>query len=176
MSNSGTDSGTKIWSRHWTFYISVATPAVLGLVFASILATYCNLPPPERVTVAIEACYQNVGIATSLALTMFDDPNEVSEAIGVPFFYGTVEAVLVGLYCVLCWKIGWTKAPADAPIWTVIMTSYEVLEQEIKDLHSIEIEVTDSKKDRTISSTRGGNFDSIRRIIIRRWWYIYNIF
>jgi hypothetical protein len=77
-------------------------------------------------TVSVECCYQNVGIATSVALTMFDG-DELSEAMGVPFFYGLMEAVILGIYCIGAWKLGWTKAPRDAPIWKVISTSYEVL-------------------------------------------------
>ena len=77
--------------------------------------------------VSVECCYQNVGIATSLAMTMFAG-DELKEAMGVPFFYGTCEALFVGLYCIVVWKMGWTKAPADVPLWKVIVTSYEVLE------------------------------------------------
>ena len=75
---------------------------------------------------AVECCYQNVGIATSLALTMFKG-QDLNEAMGVPFFYGVCEAVMVGLYCVGCWKAGWSKAPSDAPFWKVLLTSYEVV-------------------------------------------------
>lgn len=142
MSNTGADDdGThsRIWSHDWTFYTVIAIPCILGVIVTTAVTTYYNLAKPERVTVAIEGCYQNVGIATSLALTMFDGV-ELNEAIGVPFFYGVVEAVVVGIFCVIAWKIGWTKAPVNAPIWTVIMTSYEVLEAESKDLHTIEVE------------------------------------
>lgn len=77
-------------------------------------------------TVAVECCYQNVGIATSLALTMFQG-NDRSNAMGIPFFYGVCEAVLVGFYCVGCWKAGWSKAPSDAPFWKVLFRTYEVV-------------------------------------------------
>lgn len=83
-------------------------------------------------TVSIECCYQNVGIATSVALTMFEG-DELAAALGVPFFYGLVEAVLLGIYCVVAWKIGWTKAPKNISIWTALSTSYEIVVQEQKD-------------------------------------------
>jgi len=74
---------------------------------------------------------------------MFDG-NELSEAMGVPFFYGVVEAVILGIYCIGAWKFGWTKAPSDAPFWKIIATSYEVLFAEQKELDEIEIKVSDS--------------------------------
>ena len=94
-------------------------------------------------TVSVECCYQNVGIATSVALTMFEG-DELSEAMGVPFFYGVVEAVILGIYCIGAWKLGWTKAPRNAPIWKILTTSYEVIYAEQKELDEIEIKVSDS--------------------------------
>ena len=70
--------------------------------------------------------------------------DELNEAMGVPFFYGTVEAILVGLYCLGAWKAGWTKAPRDAPLWKVLVTSYEVLEAERKELDQVEVKISDS--------------------------------
>jgi hypothetical protein len=77
-------------------------------------------------TVAIECSYQNVGIATSLALTMFEG-DDLNNAMGIPFFYGVCEAVIVGIFCLICWKAGWSKAPSDAPFWKVLITSYEIV-------------------------------------------------
>lgn len=62
MSNSGSDSDTKIWSREWPFYVGVACPCVGGLLIANIISTVLRLRKPERVTVAIECCYQNVSV------------------------------------------------------------------------------------------------------------------
>lgn len=141
VTNTG-DADSKIWSRHWSFYVGVALPCVLGLIIANAIGTMCNLKPPERVTVAVECCYQNVGIATSLALTMFEG-DDLNDAMGVPFFYGAVEGVFIGFYCLWAWKKGWTKAPVDAPIWDVLWTSYEVIEAEKMDLSEIEIEISE---------------------------------
>ena len=91
-------------------------------------------------TVAVECCYQNVGIATSLALTMFQG-NDLNQAMGVPFFYGMVEAVFVGFYCIGCWKAGWSKAPADASFWNILYVSYEVLEVEMREINEIEVSI-----------------------------------
>lgn len=101
-------------------------------------------------TVSVEACYQNVGIATSMAMTMFSG-QELNAAMGVPFFYGVCEAIFVGAYCIVAWKMGWSKAPANAPIWHVIMTSYEVLTAE----HGHEMDVIEI----AISSDTGDTGD-----------------
>ena len=60
ISNSGSDSDSKVWSRNWQFYVGVASPCVGGLLIANLISTVAKLRKPERVTVAIECCYQNV--------------------------------------------------------------------------------------------------------------------
>ena len=104
--------------------------------------------------VAVESCYQNTGIATSLALGVFEGA-ELNEAMGVPFYFGMVEAFLVGVYCVICWKAGYTKAPSDAPLWRVILTSYEVLEAERMD-NTNEIEISLSTDSSTSQEAKAG--------------------
>ena len=56
---------------------------------------------------------------------MFED-DDLNTALGVSLYYGLVEAVFICFFCVLCWKLGWTKAPKDENIFTVISKSYEV--------------------------------------------------
>jgi predicted Na+-dependent transporter len=126
---SNSDADMQIWDRDWKFFVGVAAPCILGLVFSNLIATCIELKKPERVTVSIECVYQNVGIATSVALTMFDGEDQ-AEAMGVPFYYGLVEAVVISAYCIGAWKCGWTKAPIDVPFWTSIITSYEILSVE----------------------------------------------
>lgn len=145
MANTGSGD-TKMWARDWNFYVGVALPCILGLLVANILCLAIHLLKPECVTVSVECCYQNTGIATSIALAMFDG-DELSEAIGVPFFYGLVEAVLLAVYCIVAWKAGWSKAPKDEKIWTVILTSYEVVNAEKKELDSIEINISESDQE-----------------------------
>ena len=53
FTNTG-DADSKIWSRHWTFYVGVSIPCLGGLILSNVLATLVRLPKPERVTVAIE--------------------------------------------------------------------------------------------------------------------------
>ena len=75
----------------------------------------CFVSPPSK----------NVAIATSVAASVFTG-TERTEAVSVPLFYGIVEAVLIGIYCVFAWKMGWTKAPADEKFCIVIAKTYEV--------------------------------------------------
>jgi hypothetical protein len=72
---------------------------------------------------------------------------QLNEAMGVPFFYGVCEAFFVSIYCVICWKAGWSKAPSDASLWTVISTTYEVLEAEMKSICEIEVSISSSSSD-----------------------------
>lgn len=126
---SNTDSDARIYNRDWQFYIGVAAPCFLGLVIASFLGITLELQKAECVTVGIECAYQNVGIATSVAIGMFHNEAK-AKAMAVPFYYGSIEALLLLLYCIGCWRMGWTKAPADVSFWKMIYTSYEVLQTE----------------------------------------------
>lgn len=126
LGGGGGDADTNFWSLPWSFYLATAFPCVLGMTLANIISRSVRLSPPEVVAISIECCYQNTAIATSVALTMFTDPNERAEAVSVPLFYGIIEAIIIGIYCVWAWKVGWTKAPADEKLCVVITTTYEV--------------------------------------------------
>eukprot|EP00957_Ditylum_brightwellii_P080317 6108605-Ditylum_brightwellii.AAC.1 len=69
---------------------------------------------------------------------MFDG-DELAEAVGVPLYYGMVEAVVLGIYCIGAWKSGWTKAPKNERFCVVIATSYEVEDAELNDPNAIEV-------------------------------------
>jgi hypothetical protein len=73
--------------------------------------------------------------------------DDLNHAMGIPFFYGMCEAALVGTYCILGWKAGWSKAPAEAPIWDVVFRTYEVLEAERQDVCEVEISVSSGSQD-----------------------------
>jgi hypothetical protein len=68
--------------------------------------------------------------------------DDLSEAMAVPLLYGLAEAVILGVYCIGAWKMGWTKAPSNTPFWTMLFRSYEVLEAEWKSPDNDEIEIT----------------------------------
>jgi hypothetical protein len=128
---SGADGAeSNFWSQPWAFYVGVAFPCLVGIAVANIIARSVRLSPPETVAISIECCYQNTGIATSVAITMFSDKEDRAQAVSVPLFYGIIEAVVIGIYCVWAWKVGWTKAPADENICVVISKTYEVDDDE----------------------------------------------
>eukprot|EP00957_Ditylum_brightwellii_P071850 5461044-Ditylum_brightwellii.AAC.1 len=83
--------------------------------------------------------------------------DELSEAMGVPLFYGLVEALVLGVYCLIAWKLGWTKAPSDDPIWKVLATSYEVLAAEAKELEAIEVSYMQENNDGAESVSEFGD-------------------
>jgi hypothetical protein len=108
--------------------------------------------------VAVECCYQNTGIATSVAAAMFEG-EELAVAVGVPLFYGICEAVFLAIYCITCWKLGWTKAPVQENICTVLFTSYEVKELMDQESESIEVmlgNVQNGPSDLIFSRTKEG--------------------
>ena len=72
---------------------------------------------------------------------------ELVTAMAVPLFYGLLEAVILGLYCIGAWKAGWTKAPANVGFFTMVGTSYEVLTTEHRDLVSIEVSLAKDQKE-----------------------------
>jgi len=124
MSNA--DADARVYDREWQFYVGVAIPCIAGLVIANLMTTGLGLEKPERLTVSIECCYQNVGIATSVALAMFDG-NDQAKAVAVPFYYGSVEALVLLVYCIGAWKAGWSKCPKDVSFFKMLGTSYEVI-------------------------------------------------
>jgi len=149
--------GGDVWNQRPMFYVGVAIPCLFGLLVANCIVSLYRLEKPERVAVAVECCYQNTGIATSVAAAVFEG-NELAIAVGVPLFYGICEATVLALYCSICWKLGWTKAPPNDPLWTVISTSYEVKEMMQEEPESIEVVLGtgDSPTDLIFSSSKEG--------------------
>mmetsp|Transcript_19350 Transcript_19350/g.46746 ORF Transcript_19350/g.46746 Transcript_19350/m.46746 type:complete len:392 (+) Transcript_19350:19-1194(+) len=135
-----------LWSQNAAFYIGVALPAWLGVTIATILSTRFKLEKPERVSVGVESCYQNTGIATSLAASMFTG-EQLAQAVGVPLYYGIVEAVTLAIYCLVCWQIGWTKAPRNENICKMLLTSYEVEQARQESPNAIEVVHSDVQKE-----------------------------
>jgi len=157
VSSSG-NKGSDLWNQPPFFYLGVAVPCLFGLLVATWMVSCFRLEKPERVAVAVECCYQNTGIATSVAAAVFEG-EELAIAVGVPLFYGICEAVFLAIYCTICWKIGWTKAPADENCCKVISTSYEVKEMMEQEPESIEVVLGaagDSPTDLIFSSSKEG--------------------
>mmetsp|Transcript_6314 Transcript_6314/g.15704 ORF Transcript_6314/g.15704 Transcript_6314/m.15704 type:complete len:509 (-) Transcript_6314:40-1566(-) len=116
----------QIWGQPWSFYVGVTAPCLVGLCVATFFATIGGLKKPERISVGVECCYQNVGIATTAVVAMFDDPVDKGQALCVPLFYGLMEAIVLGVYCIIAWKLGWTKAPRNENCCAMMVATYEV--------------------------------------------------
>lgn len=126
----------RLWDRYPSFYFGIAIPCVAALIIANAITRAIKLPNAEVVTISIESCCQNVGIAMSVAMAMFYG-EDLARAVAVPLYYGILQALLTFCYCMVTWKLGWTKAPADVGFWTMICTSYEILtiEKESEETH-----------------------------------------
>lgn len=145
FSSSG-ESDAKPWNQHWSFYVGVALPCFLGLLIANIIAKLIKLEKPEIVTLSVECSYQNTGIATTAVLAMFKDPEKVAQAMAVPLFYGLMEMAILGLYCIVAWKSGWTKAPKEEKICVVLSKTYEILENDKDDVSALEASTLEDKE------------------------------
>ena len=148
---------SRLWTQHYSFYAAVAIPCIASTILSTIAARSVRLTRPECVSLAIGCCYQNTGIATSVAINMFQDPVDRAQAVAIPLFYGILEAIVIGIYCLWAWKVGWTKAPKDEKLCVILAKSYEVVDDDI--LHNNQIQddrvlndvedqglVTDNKK------------------------------
>jgi predicted Na+-dependent transporter len=111
----------------WPFlYLAVIIPCVLCIWLPNVVARYwLNCSKPETITIAIECCYQNNGIATSVALAMFSNATDRTQALAVPLVYGVMEAMIIFFYGLWAWKSGWTNAPPGATLWSVLFQSFE---------------------------------------------------
>jgi len=69
-------------------------------------------------------------VSTNNSSSLFADSSLCVPTPIVPLFYGGVEAVVLGIYCIVCWKLGMTKAPKDEKICVVVTKTYEILEDE----------------------------------------------
>ena len=101
---------TPIWNREANVFV-----AVISACFCSLFITWLvtgrvkSLSDPERVAISIECCFQNVGIASSMAFGIYGG-DDLVKAIALPMIYGTSECVLLGIFCVISYAMGWTYA------------------------------------------------------------------
>jgi predicted Na+-dependent transporter len=153
-------NSTAAWDQSLAFYVAVAIPPIVGLISAITLSAKANLEKPECVAVSIESSNQNTGIAQALALSMFTG-SDLGLAISVPLYYGVVELFTNTIFCIICWKMGWTKAPPNEHFCKVITTSYEVEDADRDrdhDLPSFEVVMTpkDGECDLIFSQSSSG--------------------
>lgn len=120
-----------VWDKPLLFYAAVGTPALAAVLASTAIASLpcLRLSKPERVAVVIECLFQNIGIANSIALSAFSGA-EASRAAGTPLFYGACQFILIPLYLLASWRLGWTYAPASEPFWRMLRDSYQHLRDE----------------------------------------------
>jgi len=158
VSSGGNGADATFWNQRWEFYLATALPCLLGMLVANLSSLALKRPHPETVAIAIECCYQNVGIATSVSITMFQDKNERAQAIAVALFYGAVQTTACAAYCVWAWKMGWTKAPPSESICVVVTKTYEVVEGDDKaEGINVEIDNDSSNGEVEVSAMEEGN-------------------
>mmetsp|Transcript_8199 Transcript_8199/g.22745 ORF Transcript_8199/g.22745 Transcript_8199/m.22745 type:complete len:627 (+) Transcript_8199:293-2173(+) len=165
--SSGADGAeNNFWNQDWAFYIGVAFPCLVGISLANIISRSLRLAPPETVAISIECCYQNTGIATSVAIAMYQDKEDRAMAVAVPLFYGVVEAVAICLYCFWAWKVGWTKAPANERFCTIVSKTYEVAEEGENDTDAEDHDQTDDRTEagEATLSSRFADEQSLRSV------------
>lgn len=107
-------SRTPAWKKPLSLHIAIASPIILAILTTLLVTSIpaLNLKKPERVAVVIEACYQNPGLATSIVIAMFSG-RDSGDAVAVPILYGTYEALLLGLFCLMSHYAGWTFVSPD---------------------------------------------------------------
>lgn len=125
-----------IFSRDLVFYLSIWAVSMTGLLAGCIVAQLAGLPPPQRCAVAVETTYQNIGIAATAALTMFESEDLIGRAVGVPMFYGLSSSISLGVFLLIAWKVGWTLAPSSDPICQVLWKSYQPVSKRVSSRRS----------------------------------------
>lgn len=114
-----------IWNRDSAFYLATGLPCVGALLVSSVVAAALKLKKPETLAVVIETAYQNVGLATSIAVASVDDDAKAAAALGVPLFYGVLEAVLIALWCLVAHYLGWSYALPGTSLWTAAIRNFQ---------------------------------------------------
>ena len=118
----------------------------VGLIIFSILLSGSG-GEAESMTLSIECCYQNAGIATSAAVNLFPNPAIKAQAVAVPLFYGMVQATVVTLYCIVYHYANWSKAPKTDTLCRAMTTTYEIDAPARDDTKVVDMDALASKKD-----------------------------
>jgi len=119
-----TTSSDPLWENPTSWFVAMTMPVLGGLCIAIFVAKSVKLKNPEAVSVAIECCYQNTGLALTIALSAVP-PEERGAAAGVPVVYGMAEMALIPIFALSAWKLGWTYAPANEAQCTMLMGNYQ---------------------------------------------------
>jgi sodium/bile acid cotransporter 2 len=114
-----------IWDKDLNFYTAVGAPCVVGLILAFTIGRLAPcISRPEAVAVTVETCYQNIGLALTIALASFEGADRARSA-GVPLYYGFVQVVCLPVFLLFAWKAGLTHAPSSDRLYAVIIGDYQ---------------------------------------------------
>ena len=67
---------------------------------------------------------QNTGLALTIALSAMG-PDDVGEASGVPLVYGIVEILVIPVFAITAWRLGWTYAPKSENCIVALVGNYQ---------------------------------------------------
>merc|ERR1712107_941418 len=88
---------TPPWNKKAEIYVLIVILFFSALVSSLLISSlwFLRLRHPERVAIIVEICYQNIGIASAVALSAYcDDPKKRSDAATVPLLYGILQATI----------------------------------------------------------------------------------
>jgi hypothetical protein len=124
------------------------------------MSKFFNVSDPERVAITIEACYQNVGIATSMALGMYEGDDQI-KAVGIPLLYGFAECVLLGLFGVFAYYKNWTYAdPKEKGFLRALLRVHQGEDPEEEEFPDFDAEGNMYPDVVRVSGTAGGGVDT----------------
>ena len=115
-----------LWDKPPRVYAATALPTLVAVVATLALTSLpcARLARPERVAITIECLYQNTGLATSIALSIFDGA-EAAKAVSAPLLYGFFQTAAIPLLVLVWWKAGWTYAPPSEPLLRFLRDNYQ---------------------------------------------------
>ena len=113
-----------VWTNEASWFAAISVPVIGGLSIAMLIAVAVRLPRPQAVAVAIECCYQNTGLALTIALSAMDAA-DVGRASGVPLLYGLVEIAVIPVFALAAWRLGWTYAPKSENCVVALVGNYQ---------------------------------------------------
>ena len=117
-------SSDPVWENPPSWFACIMLPVLGGLCAALLVARLIRLPNPEAVAVAIECCYQNTGLALTIALSAMSAA-DIGEGSGVPLTYGVVEILIIPVFALTAWRLGWTYAPTSENVCVALVGNYQ---------------------------------------------------
>lgn len=71
--------------------------------------------------------------------------------MGVPFFYTGMQTAIVGLFCLACWKLNWTKADPSMNFFEMLLGNHQDSDEKAKNDGHNEIETPENDEEKNNS-------------------------